>query len=96
MTITASRDNDDDDKTLGRSDKTERVQGVADSVFASIVSRVLGLRPGPDFLLWPTMNPGREEGRGCQDHVYTSVYRETCADNKSGFSEYTEKRTNGT
>ena len=61
------------------------VQGVADPVFASIVSRVLGLRPGPDFLLWPTMNPGREEGRGCQDHVYSAVYRETCADSKSGF-----------
>ena len=29
----------------------EGVQGVADPVFASILSRVLGLRPGPDFLL---------------------------------------------
>ena len=35
---------------------------MADPVFASIVSRVLGLRPGPDFSLCLTMNPGRRAG----------------------------------
>ena len=43
-------------------DRDRGVQGVALPVFASIVSRVLGLSSGPDFLLCPTMNPGRRAG----------------------------------
>ena len=46
-----------------REDRDRGVQGVALPVFASIVrSRVLGLSSGPDFLLCPTMNPGRRAG----------------------------------
>ena len=48
---------------------------------ATIVSRVLGLSSGPDFLLCPTMNPGRRAGV-VRIMSTVQVYTGTCTENE--------------